>query len=497
MNEIICPAPAFVVLTSLIGVVFIALAGKRPNVREFFTFVTAFVKFGLVLSILPKVLNGNVIVYKVAEVFPDMPGMSIQFRADALSMFLALTASGLWIVNSLYSIGYMRAHGEPHQTRYFSAFAIALAATMGVAFSGSLFTLFLFYELLTISTYPLVAHNETDVARAGAGRYVVILMGASIAFFLAAFLMTWHAAPGHDLTFKVGGLLAGTTASRAYIAATFFLFVFGVAKAAIMPMHPWLPAAMVAPTPVSALLHAVAVVKVGVFSVVKILLYVFGVDLLADLGLGQVLTWFAGYTIIVASVIALKQDNLKRRLAYSTVSQLSYIILGVALLSPGAIGASLLHILFHAFGKITLFFAAGSIYIAAHKTEISQLDGIGRRMPWTMGAFAIGSLSMIGLPPAAGFISKWYLLMGALEQRELVAVGVIIVSSLLNAAYFLPIAYRAFFKEEHHGEHHHEHGESPLPMVAALTVTAAGTLILFFCSTVPEKLARMVVEAVT
>jgi multicomponent Na+:H+ antiporter subunit D len=241
---------------------------------------------------------------------------------------------------------------------------------------------------------------------------------------------------------------------------------------------------------VSALLHAVAVVKAGVFSVVKVLVYVFGIDFLAAAANMDWLLAVAGFTILAASVVALKADNLKRRLAYSTVSQLSYVVLAAALLAPLSIVGAVMHIAAHALGKITLFFAAGAIYTAAHKTEVSQLDGIGRRMPWTMGAFAIGALSMIGLPPAAGFVSKWYMLAGAMEISQWTAVAVIIVSTLLNAGYFLPVVYRAFFRAPAVSGHDQPHGEAPLPMVLALIVTAAGTVLLFFLPDVPLALGR-------
>ncbi|MBL8972628.1 MAG: monovalent cation/H+ antiporter subunit D family protein, partial [Myxococcales bacterium] len=290
------------------------------------------------------------------------------------------------------------------------------------------------------------------------------------------------------------------------------LYMYGIGKAALMPMHRWLPAAMVAPTPVSALLHAVAVVKAGVFSVLKVIVYVFGPAALVRYGAGEWLIYVAGFTIVTASCIALFQDNLKRRLAYSTVSQLSYVIIAAALLSPISIMAAALHIAAHAFGKITLFFAAGSIYTAAHKTEVSQLDGIGRRMPFTMGAFTIGALSMIGLPPTAGFISKWYMLTAAWETEYTFVVGVIILSTLLNAGYFLPIIYRAFFRapprsaphshasatdglfgdeDDHSHVHgrHGEHGEAPWPMVVALCCTAAATVAFFFYSDLAIDLA--------
>jgi multicomponent Na+:H+ antiporter subunit D len=279
----------------------------------------------------------------------------------------------------------------------------------------------------------------------------------------------------------------------------------GIGKAAVMPVHRWLPAAMVAPTPVSALLHAVAVVKAGVFTVLKVVVYVFGIDVVSDLIAGQFLMYLAGATIIIASLVALRQNNIKRRLAYSTVSQLSYIVLAAMLASPlGVIGGTM-HIAMHAFGKITLFFCAGAILVASHKTEVSQLNGIGRRMPWTMTAFAVAALSMIGLPPTAGFISKWYILMGAVDGEQMIAAAVLIVSTLLNAGYFVPIVYAAFFKPEDaaaydnghghgghgHGDHvSHDHGEAPLACVAALTFTAAGTVVLAFVPDLPLTLAR-------
>jgi multicomponent Na+:H+ antiporter subunit D len=249
---------------------------------------------------------------------------------------------------------------------------------------------------------------------------------------------------------------------------------------------------MVAPTPVSALLHAVAVVKAGVFAVVKVVVYVFGIDSLA--GATDWLAAIAGFTILAASVVALRADNLKRRLAYSTVSQLSYVVLAAALLAPLSVIGAVMHIAAHALGKITLFFAAGSIYTAAHKTQVSQLDGIGRRMPWTMGAFAIGALSMIGLPPAAGFVSKWYMLSGAMAQAQWLAVAVIAASTLLNAGYFLPIVHRAFFRDGALPDDDHAHGEAPLPIVIALTLSAGGTLLLFFTPDIPLALARQMLE---
>ena len=462
----------------------IALAGRWPNLREAVTLATAFVLFGCVVSLLPHVLAGA---RPSLGLFAVLPGLTVAFKVEPLGMLFALIASGLWIVNSLYSIGYMRGNKEAHQTRFYVCFALALAATMGIAFSANLFTLFLFYEVLTLVTYPLVTHQGTDKARAGGRVYLGLLMGTSIVFLLPALVFIWFLAGTTDFT--PGGILSGKL-SPAGLAALLALCMFGIGKAALMPFHRWLPAAMVAPTPVSALLHAVAVVKAGVFSVVKIVVYVFGVDNLASAGATQWLVAVAGFTIVAASVVALGADNLKRRLAYSTVSQLSYVVLAAALLAPLSIIGAVLHIAAHAVGKITLFFAAGAIYTASHKTEVSELDGIGRRMPWTMGAFAIAVLSMIGLPPAVGFISKWYMLSGAMATQHWGAVAVIVVSTLLNAAYFLPILYRAFFVAPGAGDHEHPHGEAPWPMVVALTATAAFTVLLFFLPDIPLALAR-------
>ena len=370
----------------LSGAMLIALAGRAPNLREGVTLLTASAMLSCVMLLLPTVLAGG---RPEARLFSVLPGLEMAFKVEPLGMLFSLIAAGLWIVNSLYSIGYMRANHEAHQTRFYVCFALALSATMGIAFAGNLFTLFVFYEVLTLVTYPLVTHHGTDAARRGGRVYLALLMGTSIVFLLPALVFIWHLTGTTD--FSAGGILAGKL-GHAGLAALLALCMFGIGKAALMPFHRWLPAAMVAPTPVSALLHAVAVVKAGVFSVVKVIVYIFGVDNLAQAGLGGAADWLvvvAGFTILAASVVALRADNLKRRLAYSTISQLSYVVMAAALLAPLSLIGAVLHIAAHAVGKITLFFAAGAIYTAAHKTEVSQLDGIGRRMPWTMGAFAI------------------------------------------------------------------------------------------------------------
>lgn len=469
----------------LLGAALIALCSRSPNLREAVTIVTSVILFGCVVMILPDVLSGA---RPQLQLIEPLPGLPFAFEVEPLGMLFALIASGLWIVNSLYSIGYMRGNGEAHQTRFYVCFALALAAAIGIAFAANLITLFLFYEMLTLVTYPLVTHQGTEAAKQGGRVYLGLLVGTSVLFLLPAIVYTWHVAGTTD--FRVGGILAGHQAGPGLV-ALLMLFMFGIGKAALMPFHRWLPAAMVAPTPVSALLHAVAVVKAGVFTVVKILVYVFGIGTLA--GATDWLIAVAGFTILAASVVALRADNLKRRLAYSTVSQLSYVVMAAALLAPLSVVGAVFHIAAHALGKITLFFAAGSIYTAAHKTGVSQLDGIGRRMPWTMAAFAIGALSMIGLPPAAGFVSKWYMLSGAMAGAHWLAVAVIVGSTLLNAGYFLPILHRAFFRAPSAEDAAHPHGEAPLPMVIALTLTAAGTVALFFLPDVPLSLAQQLV----
>lgn len=505
METINSITPVIVIFTSLVATFLIFFTGEMSrNLRETWTIIAAVIKFGFVISMLPPILEGNIIEYTLISI---TPGLKIHFKVDALGIFFAVLASFLWIITSFYSIGYMRSLNEHAQTRYFCCFAIALSATMGVALSGNMFTTFLFYEIITLSTYPLVAHKETPEAIQGARRYITYLLGTSIAFQLTAVFLTYTMAG--TLDFANEGLLNNLREkgiSDFFIIVTFVLYMAGITKAAMMPLHSWLPAAMVAPTPVSALLHAVAVVKTGVFVVVKVVLHVFGVNLLTELGLGTFLAYFASITIIGASIIALKQDNLKRRLAYSTVSQLSYVILGVALLTPSAIVGSIMHIVLHAFGKITLFFTAGAIYVATHKTEISQLDGIGRKMPFTMAAFTLGALSMIGVPPLGGFLSKWYIGIGALEANQLPIIGVLVASTILNACYFMPIVYAAFFKEPKEDNHHHGHGhshtkkgleEAPAIMVIPLVLTAIGAMLLFFAPSLFLELSKIVMTAVT
>lgn len=427
-------------LVPFVGALFIAALHRKPDAREAATLATAGLLALIVWLILPAVMAGarpESLLVTVA------PGLELALKVEPLGMLFALVAATLWIVNSIYSIGYMRAHDEPRQTVFYICFAIALGATMGLAFAKNLFTLFVFYELLTLSTYPLVTHNGDENALRGGRVYILLLIGTSMVLLLPAIIVT--AGLGGTLDFKPGGILPPETAPGV-VAALLALYMFGIGKAGLIPVHYWLPAAMVAPTPVSALLHAVAVVKAGVFTVLKVVVYVFGVERLASTGASDWLTIVASISLLMASAVAMTKDNLKARLAYSTVSQLAYCVLGASLaVSAGIIGGAL-QIAMHAVGKITLFFCAGAIYIATHKTEISEMTGLGRKMPFTFAAFLIGALSIIGLPPLGGSWSKWWLMLGGLDAGQIAVVIVLLVSSLLNVLYLLPIFLRGCFQ---------------------------------------------------
>ena len=464
------------VLIPFVAALLIPLFHRSPNLREAVTLVAAVALWITVLDIVPHVLNGE---RPTALDFEIVPGLGIAFQVEPLGMMFGLVASTLWIVNSIYSIGYMRGHNEPRQTSFFVCFAIAISSTIGLAFSKNLFTLFIFYEILTLSTYPLVAHKGNDEARNGARIYLMLLLGTSMVLLLPAIIITLNVAG--TLDFVPGGILGGKV-SNTMMAVLLTLFAFGIGKAALMPFHFWLPSAMVAPTPVSALLHAVAVVKAGVFTVLKVIVYTFGIDALSTSGQNEWLIYFSSFCLIAASVVALSQKNLKARLAYSTVSQLAYIVLGAALATAASVTGGAMHIVMHAVGKITLFFCAGAIYVAHHKTEIDELDGIGRLMPVTMFAFLIASLSIIGLPPFGGTWSKWFLALGALDAGYQFAVAVFMLSSLLNVAYLLPIVSRAFFKPLPGTEDGTpvKIKEAPLACVVPICITAFGCLLLFF-----------------
>jgi len=475
------------VIVPLIGAVLIRVSHERPNQREAVSLVTAGALFALVLSLLRGLPEGA---SQTIVLWETLPGLPLALQVEPLGLLFALVASFLWIATTVYSIGYMRGHREANQTRFYVYFAIALSSTMGIAFAGNMFTLFVFYEVLTLSTYPLVTHAGTEEAKRGGRVYLGVLLGTSIGFLLLAIVWTWSLAG--TLDFREGGILRDAV-SPPVIGVLFALYVFGIGKAAIMPFHRWLPAAMVAPTPVSALLHAVAVVKAGVFTVLKVSIYVFGIDVLAEISVTGWLAYLAGMTILIASIVALTQDNLKLRLAYSTVSQLSYVILGALLANPLGVVGGAMHIAMHAFGKITLFFCAGAILVATHRTRVSEMRGLGRTMPFTMAAFFIGSLSVIGLPPTGGFWSKWYLALGTLEAGQVGLLVVLMLSSLLNLAYLLPIPILAYFGTPNRDVSNDGIKEAPAACVAAMLLTSLGCLALFLYPETLYQLASLII----
>ncbi len=464
------------ILLPLLTAVLIGLSGRWPNLRE-------------AVSVL-----GGIATAASAIALQQMPeatllltdfgaGLSLYWATEPLGLLFSLVAGVLWPVTAIYAAGYLRGTQEKNQTRFFVFLALSIAGAQSIALAGNLFTLFVGYEILTLATYPLVAHKGNSTARAGGRTYLGYLLPTSVALLLPAILIVQHSAGTGNFT--PGGILAHADIGPVGLGILYALFLFGIGKAALMPLHGWLPAAMVAPTPVSALLHAVAVVKAGVFCVLKITLYIFGLDLLSVSGSAMPIVYLAAFSMIAASLVAMHSDNLKRRLAYSTVSQLAYVSLAASLATAAAAYAGGLQILMHAFGKITLFFCAGAIYTAHHKTLVSELDGLGRQMPLTFAAFALGAISIIGLPPAGGAWTKWYLMVGALDAGQAWLLGVLTLSTLLNIAYLLPIPARAFLA----GEGGWRWAEAPLACVLPLCATALISLGLFFWAPLSGALA--------
>ncbi|MEP1230012.1 MAG: proton-conducting transporter membrane subunit [Litorimonas sp.] len=462
----------------LTAAIIIPFIGERSrNLREAVTFVAGGVLLVNVAYLCMHVAQGarpELLIGSFAGNF------DIKLKLEPLGATFAAIASSLWIVNSVFTLGYMRGNNETHQTRFFTSVAIAIAAAMGIAASANLITLFIFYEALTISTFPLVSHKGDAKAKKGLTIYALVLMGTSLALLLPAIIGTQVIAGTTE--FRVGGVFAEGT-SLLGLSILLFLFAFGIAKAALMPVHSWLPNAMVAPTPVSALLHAVAVVKAGVFTMLKVVVYTFGPSLAAQTPASTTLAWIAAVSIVLASVVALRKDNLKARLAYSTVSQLSYITLGAMLATPAAIIGGGLQIVMHAWGKITLFMCAGAIYTVAHRTKVSQLDGLGRTMPWVFGAFLVGSVSIIGIPPMGGSWPKFFLMVGAHDSGKSILIAALIVSSILNIAYLLPVAVRGFMKPPANPEddaHIATLRKGHRWVIVTPVFTAIGALVLFF-----------------
>ena len=473
------PKVLWPVLVTFLAPLAILATGRDRNVLEAVSMIAGAAAAVLVLCLAPAVLSG--VIYR-HELFHIIPGLTVAFACDGLGLIFAFIAPFLWILATSYNIGYMRTLKEHAQTRYYFCFGVAIFGAVGVALSANVFTLYLFYEIISVFTYPLVAHHQDEEGFFGAKKYLVYLMGTSKLFLLPAMILTYALAG--TLDFNLGDVAKGlfppevVAESPNLVRLTYVLFIAGLAKAALMPFHNWLPSAMVAPTPVSALLHAGAVVKAGVYSVSRIILSVFGTDAMTGLGLSLPTAYVAAFTIVAASLVALTKDDIKARLAYSTVSQLSYVVIGVALAAPAAVQGGLMHIGHHAFSKITLFFGAGAIYVASHLKSIKLMNGLGRKMPWTFGAFGLASLSMIGMPPVCGFVSKWYLVNGALDRGQTVLLAALLLSTILNAGYFVPIFYRAFFLAPAEGVDIESYREAPPSMVVPLVLTALVSLAL-------------------
>jgi multicomponent Na+:H+ antiporter subunit D len=490
VTELPSALPLLALAPAALATALIVASRHVPAVREAWSILAALVQCAIVVAMLPAVLAGRAPVWRGLLLAPGVP---LELRADALGILFALIASALWVLTTIYSIGYTRALEEHAQTRYFASFALCLASTLGIAFAGNVLTFLVFFELLTVATYPLVVHKGSEEARRAGRVYLAYTLTGGAALLGAA--VATQVVAGR-LDFVPGGILAGAGAGPATLWGLFLLFLLGCGvKAAIFPLHTWLPLAMIAPTPVSALLHAVAVVKAGVFGVARVVGFVFGPELLADMGAATPLAWLAGATIVLGSLAALVQDNIKRLLAFSTVSQLSYVVLGLALGAPAALAGGLFHIASHALLKITLFFCAGALHVAAHVDRVSEIAGVGRRMPFTMGAFAVAALLLAGLPPGAAFVSKWQILAGGVATGTPSAVVVLLLSTVLNIAYFVPVIVRAFAPGGGG-----RIAEAPLTLLVPLLLTAAGGLAL---GLLPDAwpsiltLTRTIAESVT
>ncbi len=433
--------PLFILASSLLpGLVIFFLPEERVVTRTTLNLTGALLKLILVGVLIWGVFHGHFYETRL----PLLPGLDLVLRADGESILFVTLSTVLWLVTTVYAIGYLE--GSPHRSRFFGFFSLCVTATVGVALAGNLITFLLFYELLTLVTYPLIVHRGTEEAYR-AGRTYLIYTVAGGTLLLVGTVWLYGLAGSLEFTHR-GFVAALASTHRVELIIIFVLLIAGLGvKAALVPLHGWLPQAMVAAAPVSALLHAVAVVKAGAFGIVRVVYDVYGIEFAVSLGLTLPLAIVAAVTIIYGSMRALFQDDLKRRLAFSTVSQISYIILGVAVVGPMATAGGLVHLVHQGVMKITLFFCAGNLAETLGIHKISEMNGVGRRMPWTMAAFTIGAFGMIGAPPMAGFISKWYLGLGALEAGQDWVIFVLVGSSLLNAAYFLPVLYSAWFKK--------------------------------------------------
>lgn len=463
--------PIVVVLLPFFGsILIVAIGSKKKNLRDLINTFASVLTFIFNALIVKELTSGNKLDLKLLRLAKNV---DLYFMCDPFGAVFASLSSFLWIFVSIYSIGYMRALKEHNETRFYFAFAVAIGSAQGVAYSGNLLTMYMFYEMLTFATYPLVSHHETEEAiRAGRKYLAYLLTGAT--FVLFGVVMT-HILHGKT-DFVPGGFFSPTVNSILFVLIFLCFFLGFGTKAAIMPLHEWLPSAMVAPAPVSALLHAVAVVKAGVFCVVRTILFIFGPDMLKMEGLWMLSALIVTFTIILANILAIYEDNLKRRLAFSTVNNLSIIILGALIFTPTSIKGAILHMVYHGFMKITLFMCAGAIYVGTKREMVNELDGIGKIMPSTMISFTICALGLIGIPPVCGFLSKWYLCLGAIEKKSIIFLVVFLLSALLDAIYFAPIIFKGFFKNS---KGRSKKARLPFTVVFPLVFTALASIFLF------------------
>jgi multicomponent Na+:H+ antiporter subunit D len=478
--------PALSVLAAFLGAFLVLFISNKY--RKYLVLAASIFDSIVVLSLLPPVLNKEVIEYTAPSILNISPTLTVFFRVDPLGEFFSLLSTLMWVLITIYTIGYVREGRMRNQARFFFAFTMAVAAGIGLGYSGNFFTFFIFYEILSISIYPLIIHHETDDAMRAGRKYLLYSLFGGV-LILGSTALT-HILAG-ILTFSNVGVLQGT-ASNVTLRLLFAAFIvgFGV-KSAIMPLHGWLPSSMIAPIPANALLTTV---EAGVFGIARLVYNIYGVELMKELNLWLPLAYTATVTIIVASIYAMRQDNLKQRLAYSTVSQLSYVVLGIALLTPsGAIGG-LIHIAHQAVMKNTLFFAAGTILLMTGRKNISEFDGLASSMPLTMGAFTIAALGVIGFPPLAGFITKWYLALGTMEAGQTLFLVVILVSAFLNAIYYLPPIYMAYFKKS--AEPAEGKCDPPAFMLWPMIITALYVIILGMLANLPYGPLELVHMAV-
>ncbi len=463
--------PLLAVLSSLIpGLIIFSLGEDRRRLRTTLNLSGAFVKLGLIGFLTWAVFTER----DVTARYEILPGLEFMLGADALSVIFCSLSALLWFVTTIYAIGYLE--DSPNRSRFFGFFSLCVSATTGIALSGNLFTFLIFYELLTLSTYPLVVHRGTRESLAAGRVYLLYTVAGGGLLLLGT---AWLTAVAGSVEFAATGVLSSSGVDHTTLVIIFALLVAGIGvKAAVVPLHGWLPRAMVAPAPVSALLHAVAVVKAGAFGIVRVVYDVYGVEFAGELGLLFPLAVVAAITILYGSVRALSQDELKKRLAYSTVSQVSYILLGVAVLGPFASIGGLSHLVHQGLMKITLFFCAGNLAETHGIHRISEMNGLGRRMPWTMGAFTVGAFGMIGVPPIAGFFSKWYLGLGSLEADMPWVLAVLVGSTVLNGAYFLPILHRVWFRELDPSRVDANRGEAPPLLLAPALITGGLSLLV-------------------